>query len=351
MRRPMCGSFDVAGGQRTLALSCRDLTENPAVSGLVWNGADVTDRRILEEELTRQAFTDSLTGLANRALFTDRLTQALARAARHGTFVGVLLVDLDRFKTVNDGLGHAAGDSFLVEAAARLSGSMRSGDTVARHGGDEFTVLLEDLDSPDLADDVADRILALLRQPITVNGSELRLSASIGVALSTDEMHDPEELMWAADLAMYRAKNSGPGRRARFEPAMRTRARDDLALNADLDRALDRGELEVYYQPIISLATNAITGVEALLRWHHPVKGMISPTVFIPLAEKNGRILPIGRGSFARHAPSPWHGRPARTPICRSPSPSTSPCANLTILNSSRTSVVSSPTPVSTHAF
>ena len=202
--------LDVAGGQRTLALSCRDLTENPAVGGLVWNGADVTDRRILEEELTRQAFTDSLTGLANRALFTDRLTQALARSARHGTFVGVLLVDLDRFKTVNDGLGHAAGDSFLVEAAGRLSGSMRSGDTVARHGGDEFTVLLEDLDAPDLADDVADRILALLRQPITVNGTELRLSASVGVALSDAELHEPEELMRAADLAMYQAKNTGP---------------------------------------------------------------------------------------------------------------------------------------------
>ncbi|MEP7115648.1 MAG: diguanylate cyclase, partial [Ilumatobacteraceae bacterium] len=287
--------FNAAGGQRTLAFSCRDLTENPAVSGLVWNGADVTDRRMLESELTRQAFTDSLTGLANRALFTDRLTQALARSARHGTIVGVLLVDLDRFKTVNDGLGHAAGDTFLVEAARRLSGAMRSGDTVARHGGDEFTVVLEDLDSPAVADDAADRILAVLRQPITVNGRELRLTASVGVALSSNEMHDPEQLMWAADLAMYHAKNSGPGRCARFEPTMRTRAHDDLALNTDLDHAIERGELEVYYQPIVSLATNAMVGVEALLRWHHPVKGLIPPTVFIPLAEKSGQILPIGR--------------------------------------------------------
>src|SRR5579859_6204333 len=227
--------LDGAGGQRTLALSCRDLTNNPAVTGLVWNGADVTDRRALEDELTRQAFTDNLTGLANRALFTDRLTQALARSARHGTTVGVLLVDLDRFKTVNDGLGHAAGDSFLVEAAVRLTSCVRAGDTVARHGGDEFTVLLEDLDAPGLADDAADRILAVLRQPLTVDGTELRLSASVGVALSNDELYAPEELLWAADLAMYQVKNTGRGRRARYQPAMRTRAHDDLALNADLN--------------------------------------------------------------------------------------------------------------------
>ena len=221
--------LDGAGGQRTLALSCRDLTDNPAVEGLVWNGADVTDRRALENQLTRQAFSDGLTGLANRALFTDRLTQALARSARHGTTVGVLLVDLDRFKTVNDGLGHAAGDVFLVEVAARLGTSVRGGDTVARHGGDEFTVLLEDLDVPGLADDAADRILSVLRQPVTVDGVELRLSASVGVALSSDELDEPEELMRAADLAMYQAKNTGRGRRARFQPDMRTRAREDLA--------------------------------------------------------------------------------------------------------------------------
>jgi len=268
--------LDGAGGQRTLALSCRDLTGNPAVGGLVWNGADVTDRRALEDELTRQAFTDALTGLANRALFTDRLIQALARAARNGTTVGVLLIDFDRFKTVNDGLGHAAGDTFLREAAGRLAGSVRAGDTVARHGGDEFTVLLEDLDGPGLADDAADRILSLLRQPITVNGTELRLSASIGVALSNEELHEPEELMRAADLAMYQAKNTGRGRRARYLPGMRTRAWDDLALNADLDHALDRGQLEVYYQPVVSLATNTMEGAEALLRWHHPVKGLVS---------------------------------------------------------------------------
>ena len=286
--------LDGAGRQRTLAFSCRDLTDNPVVAGLVWNGADVTDRRELEDELTRQAFTDDLTGLANRALFTDRLAQALARSARHGTFVGVLLVDLDGFKTVNDGLGHAAGDTFLVEAAGRLSGSVRAGDTVARHGGDEFTVLLEDLDAPGLADDSADRILRALRQPIMVDGTELRLSASVGVALSNAELHEPEELMRAADLAMYQAKNSGRGRRARYQPGMRTRARDELALNADLDHALDRGEFEVYYQPTISLTTNTIVGTEALLRWHHPVKGLISPLMFIPLAERSGQIVPIG---------------------------------------------------------
>jgi diguanylate cyclase (GGDEF)-like protein/PAS domain S-box-containing protein len=308
---------DGTGGQRTLALSCRDLTDNPAVEGLVWNGADVTDRRALEDELTVQAFTDGLTGLANRALFTDRLTHALARSARHGTTVAVLVIDFDRFKTVNDGLGHAAGDAFLVEAAGRLNRSVRAGDTVARHGGDEFTVLLEDLDSPVLADEAADRILAVLREPITVDGTELRLSASVGVALSGD-LDEPEELMRAADLAMYQAKNTGRGRRARYEPGMQTRARDDLALNADLDYALDRGELEVYYQPTVSLTTNSIDGAEALLRWHHPVKGPISPTVFIPLAERSGQIVPIGRwvlGQACAQAAA-WHASmPAESPM------------------------------------
>ena len=287
--------LDDSGRQRILALRCRDLTGDPAVAGLVWNGADVTDRRALEDQLTRQAFTDGLTGLANRALFTDRLNQALARAARHGTTVAVLLVDLDRFKTVNDGLGHAAGDAFLVEASGRLRNSVRGGDTVARHGGDEFTILLEDLDAPGLADDAADRVLSVLREPITIDGVELRLTASVGIALSSDELDEPQELMRAADLAMYQAKNTGRGRRARYESGMRTRAREDLALNSDLDRALDRGQLEVYYQPTISLKTYTINGAEALLRWHHPAKGMIPPLSFIPLAEKSGQIVPIGR--------------------------------------------------------
>jgi diguanylate cyclase (GGDEF)-like protein len=232
----------------------------------------------------------------------------------------VLLVDLDRFKTVNDGLGHAAGDTFLVEAAGRLTSSVRAGDTVARHGGDEFTILLEDLDAPGLADDTPDRILNVLRRPVTVNRGELRLSASdsVGVALSDDELHEPEELMRAADLAMYQAKNTGRGRRARYQPGMRAWAHDDLALNADLDRALDLGQLEVYYQPTVALFTNTIDGAEALLRWHHPVKGMISPVTFIPLAERSGQIVPIGRwvlGQACAQAVAWQAAMPAGSPL------------------------------------
>src|SRR6266496_5251441 len=156
------------------------------------------------------------------------------------------------------------------ETAKRLTSAVRTSNTVARHGGDEFTVLLEDLDKPSLAEAAADRILSMLRAPVTVNGTELRLSASVGVALSDDELDEAEELMRAADLAMYQAKNTGRGRRARYQPGMRDRARDALALNADLDHALDRGQFEVHYQPTISLATNTIDGAEALLRCHHP---------------------------------------------------------------------------------
>jgi diguanylate cyclase (GGDEF)-like protein/PAS domain S-box-containing protein len=287
--------LDHSGRKRTIAVTCRDLTRQPAVGALVWNGSDVTERRALEEELTHQAFTDGLTGLANRALFNNRLAQAFARAARNGTSVGVLLLDLDQFKTVNDGLGHRAGDEFLVEVGRRLSRTVRPGDTVARHGGDEFTVLLEDMDAAHIADHIADRILRVLRRPISISGIELRLNASIGIAFSSDELDNPEELIQAADLAMYEAKNAGRGLRSRYQRGMRTRAREDLALNADLDRALDRRELEVYYQPIVSLNSHTVKGAEGLLRWHHPARGLVSPLTFIPLAEFSGLIGPIGR--------------------------------------------------------
>jgi diguanylate cyclase (GGDEF)-like protein len=253
-------------------------------------GLALNDARSVAET-THQAFHDSLTGLPNRSLFLDRLEHALARTSREGSAVAVLFCDLDGFKTVNDSLGHGAGDELLREVGERLSRGLRSGDTVARFGGDEFAILLERPDGEEGATRVADRLHALLVAPFRVRGREVFLTASIGVAVGRDE---PGHLLRNADLAMYRAKAQGKGRSAVFEPAMHAAAVERMELQVDLKRASERREFVVHYQPIHRLDTRAIVGVEALVRWQHPERGLLYPNAFIPVAEEARQIIDLG---------------------------------------------------------
>jgi diguanylate cyclase (GGDEF)-like protein len=254
---------------------------------------DVTDRVALEEELRRRAFHDALTGLPNRALFEDRLRRALAATGRGGS-IGVLFVDLDDFKTVNDSLGHAAGDELLQLVAGRIDELLRPGDTVARLGGDEFAVLLEQLGAPEEAERVAERLLDALRAPATLAGRRLAVRASVGIATSAPGAA-PGELLRDADAAMYEAKARGEGGWARFDPALHAQALSRLELSAELPAAIERGELELHYQPIVGLAGEPAGGVEALVRWRHPSRGLLGPGEFIALAERTGAIVPLGR--------------------------------------------------------
>ncbi|MDQ4059351.1 MAG: EAL domain-containing protein, partial [Actinomycetota bacterium] len=248
----------------------------------------------LKEELRHQAFHDHLTGLANRMLFSERVAHALDRRRSHGDDLAVMLVDIDDFKTINDSLGHAAGDRVLVAVAGVLQECLRPGDTPARLGGDEFAVLLEDLAHVDDAVVVARRILEALSAPITVGGHQLLVSSSIGIATERDA-HDVEAFMRNADVAMYAAKDRGKQGYALFEPGMHASTSARLELKADLVSALERNEFVVHYQPIIHLDTGEITGAEALVRWYHPRRGLVMPNDFISLAEESRQIIPIGR--------------------------------------------------------
>ena len=255
----------------------------------------------IERQLRHDALHDGLTGLPNRACFVERLRHAAERARRDPKDAfAVLFVDLDHFKIVNDSFGHLAGDELLMEAARRLAACLRSVDTLARLGGDEFALLLEEIREPSDAARVAERLHEALRSPMTIRQSEVFTSASIGIALSGKLEEPPQHLLRSADLAMYRAKDHGRNRFEVFDPGMHTAAMERLRLEMDLRRAIERDQLLLYYQPVVSLSSGGVVAVEALIRWQHPERGLIPPLDFIPIAERTGLIGEIGRWVIAR---------------------------------------------------
>ena len=247
------------------------------------------------EQLTKQAFRDPLTNLPNRALFMDRLSHGLTRAQRRHEHLAVLFLDLDRFKVVNDTLGHAVGDQLLVEVSRRLTSALRPGDTVARLGGDEFGILLEDVADAETAETVALRVEESLSKPYRFEGREVFVTASIGIALSSAKLGLPEEILRDADLAMYHAKAKGKARHEVFDGSMSAPALDRMDLEMDLRSAISRHEFRLHYQPILRLDTGRITEVEALIRWQHEKRGLLQPDEFIGLTEETGLIVPIGQ--------------------------------------------------------
>jgi len=286
---------------------------------------DISQRKHFEEQLERQAFFDPLTMLPNRALFMNRLQHLFQRSLRAegrtdgGRLFAVLYLDVDRFKGINDGLGHQAGDELLKEVARRLERCVRPSDTLARLGGDEFTALLEDIHSEIDATRVAERINKELAQPFFLMDHEVFATVSVGIALSSSHYERPEDMLRDADTAMYRAKANGRSRHQVFDVDMHQRAVSLLRLETDLRRAIERHELLAYYQPIVDLETNTLRGFEALARWKHPTRGMVMPDVFIPVAEETGQITAIGDWMLAEACRQMrvWQDRYPRTPPLR----------------------------------
>jgi len=255
---------------------------------------DITDRKQTEERLKYLAHYDAVTGLPNRVLFMDRLNQALARFPWHSRGAAVAFLDLDRFKPINDSLGHEAGDALLKEVGARLTNCLRTGDTVGRMGGDEFTILLADLAQPDDVMGICQHIITALSAPFVISGRELFVSASIGVSVFPVDGRDSDTLLKNADAAMYRAKEQGRNNCQLYSPEMNAKASAQLEMQFSLRQALERKQLLLHYQPVVDLQTERIVGMEALIRWQHPDKGLIYPADFIPMAEETGLITPIG---------------------------------------------------------
>jgi diguanylate cyclase (GGDEF)-like protein len=280
--------------------------------------ANAIDRDRSEQEIRHQALHDPLTGLPNRMLFVDRLGLALAQCERRGTGVAVLFLDLDHFKIVNDSYGHSAGDELLRALAARLVQGLRPGDTVARFGGDEFVVICDDLGDASEAERIAQRMIADMSRPFDIAGADHVVSASIGIALAEGARRDPEDLVREADAAMYRAKERGRGRSELYDELMRARALSRLRIEGELRTALDEGQLRLHYQPIVDLTTGGVRGVEALIRWQHPERGLLGPAEFISVAEETGAIIPVG--TWVLHAAcrqaAAWHAeRPDDPPF------------------------------------
>jgi diguanylate cyclase (GGDEF)-like protein/PAS domain S-box-containing protein len=281
------------GEWRHLDAHVTDLRDDRHVRGVVLNARDNTERVRLEEELTRQAFHDGLTGLPNRALFRDRLDQAVARSLRSNDVLAVLLLDLDGFKQANDSLGHDAGDELLRQVSERLAEMTRPSDTLARIGGDEFALLMDGSNQAQ-AVNLTRRLLERLSAPLTVANHELSVGASVGIAIHSGGEADSEELIRNADVAMYAAKEAGRGRFEVFNYDMARQFGEMLGLEHELRLGLQRGEFEVHYQPEVALDSTRIVGVEALLRWNSPTLGSVPPTRFIPVAEATGLIFPLG---------------------------------------------------------
>jgi diguanylate cyclase (GGDEF)-like protein/PAS domain S-box-containing protein len=286
---------DASGRLQHAESAITNLIADPSVGALVINTRNATDQVALECQLRHQAFHDPLTGLANRALLTERAEQALVRSVRSGAIVSVVLVDLDGFKAVNDSLGHQVGDIVLCEVARRLESLVRPEDTVARLGGDEFVVLVDSVGGMGEAKRLAERVCDVLRPRFTLPGWDYAVTASVGVAIGTAADVDVHDLLRDADTAMYVAKTSGKDSVRLFAPSMHERAHERFRLQVDLSEAIERSELLLFYQPIFEMTDGRLKGFEALARWSHPTRGLIAPERFIPLAEESGMIVPLGR--------------------------------------------------------